>query len=492
MLSKNYLVVKTDENAPETTVVAKDENNSFLFQLQIKACSSGTPFYLDVKRFKGKSISFNDNEFIFDGETDYIPECDIEAQNYRPTMHYTVPYGWLNDPNGLIFANGKYHIFCQHNPLSTVWGNMHWHHSITEDFIHFEHLGDALFPDEEGTMFSGSAIKDINNVSSLGKDAILLFYTIASYSNETNQPKFSQGLAFSKDGINFEKYSANPIVPNIVGENRDPKVVFVPEMNTFVMALYLENNEYCLLKSDNLLNWQEFQRINIENDSECPDLYYLEDSKKWILSGASDYYIIGHFEKNGFVTEQNPVRYYQQLDERLSYAAQSFSGLNNRTLRLTWENINPENHQSFCGQLSLPMEMSLVSLQNGERRLKSTLCREIESRLKTVYKGCLGKFETHNPSFIADINYSDEDFSINIDETVLKISPKNNSITYKNKAIPLYLSGKRNIRIIVDKISIEILADDGLIFSCIKSICNKDKRTLNISGGKTEISVFEL
>ena len=208
IIKKNYLVAYTDENAPEREITAKDENENLLFKLNIRESKTGKPFYLDVERFKGKSVFFyqDDSEFCFDGETDDIPVPEDETQSFRPEMHYTVPYGWLNDPNGLFFKDGKYHIFCQHNPLATAWGNMHWFHSVTEDFINFEHIGDALFPDASGTMFSGSAICDEENVSGLGKGAILLYYTIAEYRNSSRAPEFSLGLAYSTDKIHFKKY----------------------------------------------------------------------------------------------------------------------------------------------------------------------------------------------------------------------------------------------------------------------------------------------
>ncbi|MBR6939579.1 MAG: glycoside hydrolase family 32 protein [Clostridia bacterium] len=489
IISKKYLSVFTSESAAEKQVTAKDKNGNLLFNLQIRPDKTGMPFYLDVERLKGKDVFFycEGNEFCFDGETDSISSFLDNSQSLRPLLHYTVPYGWLNDPNGLIFYEGNYHIFCQHNPLGTSWGNMHWHHSVTKDFIHFEHLGDALFPDETGTMFSGSAICDKNNVSGLGKNALLLYYTIAEYSGRHNQPEFSQGLAYSLDGMHFSKYKGNPVVPNIKGENRDPRVVFVPEINAYVMALYLEGDEYCLLKSDNLLNWKLFQRINIKSDGECPDLYYLSDGGKWILSGASDYYIVGHFEKCGFVPEQEPLRFYTETDGRHSYAAQSFSGTDTRVMRLSWENINPGDGQRFCGQLSVPMEMSLVTLPDGKMRLKASLCKELESKLVPCKKSD-GEYLIESGAYVADF-YFDESFTADIDGASLRVNVSNNTVSLGGNTVPLSLSGEKNLRLVVDTMSIEILADSGLIFSCVKNICKSGTRRLKIQSGNVETVV---
>ena len=493
LITKNYLMVLTDENAPEQTVVAKDSNGRLLFRLQIRHTTAGPPFYLDVKRLKGQSVSFScgESRFDFDGEADSMPAPAEQWQAQRPQMHYTVPYGWLNDPNGLIFYNGRYHLFCQHNPLGTAWGNMHWHHSVTTDFIRFEHLGDALFPDEKGTAFSGSAICDTNNVSGLGQNALLVYYTVAEYTDASRRPLFSQGLAYSVDGVHFTRYADNPVVPNIRGENRDPKVVFVPEADAYIMALYLENDEYGLLRSDDLLHWSLFQTISIAGDSECPDLYYLKDCGKWVLSGASDYYIVGRFEKERFVAEQEPHRWYRELDGRYSYAAQSFSGLGDSVLRLSWENIHPENGQCFCGQMSLPMEMSTVSLPDGTVRLKGCLFRKTEKQLATVYEGAVVDCVIEGASYIADLRF-DDDFTLSIDGTVLAISVKANTIALGDKTIPLSMTGKRNIRLMVDSMSVEILADDGLIFTCIRLVCSHHRRRLTALSGNASVTVRQI
>lgn len=490
VIKRKYLVVYTDEAAPEKHVTATDENGNLLFEMQARKSKAGKPFYLDVTRFIGQNVIFNcdGDEFHFDSEADSLPKPRNKAESFRPLLHYSVPYGWLNDPNGLIFLNGKYHIFCQHNPLGTGWGNMHWHHAVTTDFIHFDNLGDSLFPDETGTMFSGSAVCDTNNVTEIGKNAVLLYYTCASYSNDVG---FSQCLAYSDDAVNFKKYTGNPVVPNIIGENRDPKTVWVDEMGCYVTALYLDGNEYRLLKSDNLLDWTEFQSLQLPDDGECPDLYCIKENGKWIFSGASDYYLVGHFDKFGFVAEQKAYRHFLELDGRLSYAAQSFSGTDGRAIRLTWENISPGSSQCFCGQLSVPFEMSLATLDDGSMRLRSRILKEFEKSLVPIDFERRKQYIIPCPAFVADLEFDGEAFSVRIDETELVVSSAQNTITYNGASIPLTLSGKKSIRLIADRMSIEILADDGLIFSCIRSLSDKDSRTLMLSDGNINVKILK-
>ncbi len=141
---------------------------------------------------------------------------------YRPRLHFTSPFGWINDPNGLIFHDGKYHLFYQHNPADTCWNNMHWGHAVSSDLFHWQHLEEALFPDEFGTMWSGSALHK------QGKDGFYVFYTVAG-------DPFCQHIAYTKDGLRLQKQGE--ILPHIVETNRDPKVVRDKKREQFVMSL---------------------------------------------------------------------------------------------------------------------------------------------------------------------------------------------------------------------------------------------------------------
>lgn len=480
IIDKKFLMTYTAPNAPEKHVIAKDSDGRMLFQLDVRYAKDGNPFYLDVERFIGQDIILEakGRECVFFPADD----ASIPSSYLRPQLHYTVPYGWLNDPNGLIYTGGKYHIFCQHNPLGTAWGNMHWHHAVSSDLVSWEHYGDALFPDDMGTMFSGSAICDSNNASGLGQGTIILFYTIAEYSKRFHKPKFSQGIAYSVDGVNFVKYDKNPVVPNIKNENRDPKVVFVPEMGCYVMVLYLDGDEYCFLKSNDLLDWHRFQTISIPGEWECPDLYSLPDdngNKKWVLSGASDKYIVGHFDSTGFVAEQDMLQHYYQFCDRYSYAAQSFSGTGDRNVRVTWENINPDNN-AFCGQLSVPMDMSLVRTSDNLLRLKSSVSRELSDITHVVKIDEPREYIVDSAAFIADLALVG-DYSVDIDGTVFLISAKSNTIEYNGSVIPLTIGGDSSIRLIVDRMSIELLVDGGLVFSSVKALCPAEVRRIFVT-----------
>ena len=160
--------------------------------------------------------------------------------------------GWLNDPNGLVHYAGTYHMFYQHNPYGTEWGNMHWGHAVSRDLVHWRELPAALYPDAMGTMFTGCAVVDHHNSSGLGDGSqppIVLVYTAAG---EHARPRefYTQCLAFSADGgSTWHKYDGNPVLPHQVGQNRDPKVIWHPRSGRWVMALYLEHTAYALYTS---------------------------------------------------------------------------------------------------------------------------------------------------------------------------------------------------------------------------------------------------
>lgn len=157
---------------------------------------------------------------------------DSNREYYRPEYHFTPKYGWMNDPNGLFYLNGVYHLYFQYNPYASVWGNMHWGHATTKDFVHFEHHDVVLVPDELGVIYSGCIVIDKDNSSGFGANSILAFYTSARRDDYTDQHIC---IAVSTDGFNFKKYEKNPVVSYNFPDFRDPSVVrYKDQWNMFV------------------------------------------------------------------------------------------------------------------------------------------------------------------------------------------------------------------------------------------------------------------
>lgn len=349
---KKYLKLPLNNNSDKKQIVFKDSKDNVIQKIDAKIDESSPMYYnyLNISPYIGSYIDYTLEQ------TNELPESgSIYKEINRPQVRFSAKYGWLNDPNGLIYVNGTYHMFFQHNPAGTEWGNMHWGHAVSKDLLHWREIDIALFPDSMGTMFSGSAIYDENNVTGLGYP-ILLYYTAAG-------DPFTQCMAYSLDGgYTFVKYDKNPVIPHIIGGNRDPKVIYCDELSKYILVLYLDGNTFAFFTSDNLLDWNMTQKLDLPNDAECPDFYPLiiDSIRKWVFSGASDYYFVGDIVDGQFAPCQSLLRFHSGSD---NYASQTFSGIKGRTVRISWNRHSIQN-ECFNMHMSFPVELSLV--HNGD------------------------------------------------------------------------------------------------------------------------------
>ncbi len=306
-------------------------------------------------------------------------------ETHRPQFHFTSKKNWLNDPNGLVYFDGEYHLFFQHNPEGLLWGNMTWGHAVSPDMVHWTQLEHALHPDKLGTIFSGSAVIDWHNTSGLGEDntpPMVVFYTSAG----SDPVPFTQSIAFSNDhGRSWKKYEHNPILDHIVGENRDPKVLWDVESRQWLMALYLSKSDYAIYGSENLLKWKPICRLELPGVSECPDLFQLpldenQNDKHWIYWGANGSYVIGILEKGNFTPETGVLRAEWGPN---GYAAQTWSDIpkeDGRCLQISWMRGGKYPGMPFNQQMSFPVELSLKTTPSGNR-----LCRQPIREIANLY-----------------------------------------------------------------------------------------------------------
>ncbi|QTF91981.1 glycoside hydrolase family 32 protein [Halomonas sp. BM-2019] len=334
----------------------------------------------------------------------------------RPGLHFTPPEGWLNDPNGLVYFEGEYHLFYQYHPHDRVWGPMHWGHAVSRDLCHWEHLPVALSPDEAGMCFSGSAIVDWHDASGLfdGEPGLLAFYTEHRVPPEDpdslgQEPYIqAQCLAYSRDrGRSWQKYAGNPILESAeLRDFRDPKVLWHAPSRRWVMALAC-GQTIRFYRSENLLDWtlaSEFgdgQGAHTAHPWECPDLFELpvagagedEPASRWVLVvgigsseenpfGSFTQYFVGHFDGERFHNDQ-PGETVLMMDEgRDFYAVQSWSDIperDGRRLAIAWLNnwryANQIPEAGWRGAMSFPRELSLVATPEGVR-LRQAFARE--------------------------------------------------------------------------------------------------------------------
>lgn len=320
---------------------------------------------------------------------------------YRPQFHFTPPAQWMNDPNGLVYYEGEYHLFYQHNPADTVWGPMHWGHAVSKDLVNWQHLPIALYPDDNGTIFSGSAVIDWQNTAGFGAEAMVAIFT------QDNGSRQMQSLAYSTDkGRSWTKYEGNPVIkpPNNIKNFRDPKVFWYKDVDGgghWVMAVSA-GSIVLFYTSPDLKYWQSTGGFGLTQGATCgvwetPDLFELPvagtDETRWVLAvaigrcapagGSGIQYFVGDFDGQVFSNEN---------DEDLElwadwgadfYAPQTWNDApGSRRIWAAW--MNNWNYaqdiptSSWRGALTLPRELSLVETAEGIR-LRQDAIAELES-----------------------------------------------------------------------------------------------------------------
>lgn len=315
-------------------------------------------------------------------------EQDLAADPLRPQLHLTAKAGWINDPNGLSYRNGEWHVFCQHNPKGVQWGNMSWYHFVSRDLVRWTPLTDALTPDRLGAMFSGSAVTDTENTAGFGKGAHVLVYTAMS-----DAGKGAQCLAWSQDGRNYVKYEGNPVLPNITGGlDRDPRVLWHKPSKRWVMALYVEKGGRRLLDiftSPDLRKWELASEVPGGSPTgatgwlfECPGLEEIaiegEDRTAWVIWGADTiWYQVGEFDGRKFTPldprveggVQMPVGRDRGGNNAAFYAAQTFTGVS-RCIWVPWFRNEYREGAAYRHCLGIPQELTLRRTADGLRLVR--------------------------------------------------------------------------------------------------------------------------
>ena len=482
------------------------KNNKVLFWFDIKLVSDSNDYevFLDLKKYLGENLVIEYEgkgtttlDGIFLSKTPIVT-YDLYKETLRPQFHFSSRRGWNNDPNGLFYYDGYYHLLYQHNPYSTDSnGNLHWGHAISKNLINWSELPIALYPDKLGTISTGSSVVDYNNTSGLGKNnnpAIVSIYTSghASYSKE-----FTQCIAFSNDGgWNWEKFKGNPVMGHIIGKNRDPKVFWHDDTNKWIMVLYLDKSDYGIFSSNNLINWVFLSKFTLNRATECPELFPLNvdcnvNDKKWVFCGANSTYSIGSFDGNIFLPEQENKKL--QLNGN-SYAAQTWSNIPNndgRRIQISWmRQILP--NMPFGQFMSFPHSLTLTR-KNDEIYIKAKPIEEINLLYNTKWNISLKELTQNSPieaditSELYDIELeyqmrNSEKVAIDLRGIRIWYSKTYETLFCGTYSVPLKLKdGKFNLRVLVDKASIEIYADDGTIMVAIGVILEKENKKIVIS-----------
>ena len=383
----------------------------------------------------------------------------------------------------MVFFNGEYHLFFQHNPYGWAWGNMHWGHAVSRDLLHWQELGDKLAPDPFGPMFSGSAVVDWNNTSGFGKPGkppLVLIYTAAG--NPT-----VQCIAHSTDGRNFTKYSGNPVIPQVTGGNRDPKVMWHETSKKWVLVLYVElpnrGHTVHFYTSPNLKEWTLASVTDGIRGSnylfECPDFFELPvdgdpKNRRWVLLGANSEYGVGTFDGTRFTPEHSRLPGHRGQG---FYAPQTFSDVpstDGRRIQIGWYQTETKG-MSFNQAMTIPLELRLTATPEGPRMTFNPV-RELESLRngKFLFDGKVVSPGEPNPlakaraelvELRAEFEPGNAEVTFTVRGATITYDPRKQEIIVNGHRAPAPLrNGRQRLTIYADRTGLEVFASDGLTY----------------------------
>ena len=394
-----YLVLRIQEEQDEAQVLLSTGSKDDTW-MDVRLAQNGTDYYVPFALGNGKTatvkiLGLKKNALAINLMRLSDTFDTTNTDYYRPSYHFTPLYGWMNDPNGMVYKDGEYHLYFQYNPYGSKWGNMHWGHAVSRDLIHWEHLDPAIARDPVGHIFSGSSVVDKKNTAGFGKDAIIAIYT----NNSVNHDEV-QCIAYSNDnGRTFTKYEGNPVLTPFDGlkDFRDPKVFWYEKDKCWFMIVSADK-ETRFYKSKNLKKWDYVSAFGKGLGQqpcqyECPDFFQLpvngdEKNKKWVMTmninpgcwfgGSATEYFVGDFDgKNFTCPDANEVKWLDWGKDH--YATVTFSNTGSRVLAITWmsnwqyANLTPFKQNR--GANGLPRELKLYE-KNGKYYISEDVAPE--------------------------------------------------------------------------------------------------------------------
>ena len=441
-------------------------------------------------------------------------------EQYRPLYHHTPAYGWMNDPNGMFFKDGVWHLYFQHNPYGSQWENMTWGHSTSTDLIHWTFQGDPVQPDAWGAIFSGSSVVDKNNTAGFGENAIVALYTSAG-ENQT------QSMAYSTDnGKTFTKYDGNPIITSNVPDFRDPHMFWNEDIKKWNMIL-AAGQQMNIYSSDNLKDWKFESSFGAEYGShggvwECPDLMKMKvrgtDKEKWMLvcninpggpsGGSATQYFVGDFDGHKFTCESKPEVTKWMDYGKDHYATVTFDNApNGRHVALAWmsnwQYANQVPTMQYRSANSIPRDLGLFEYK-GNTYCSVTPSEEITAARskkpsKSLSEACEMVVNLKGDATITLSNskgekvvmtYKAKDETFSMDRTLSGKTDFSSDFAAITTA-PVY--GKMNkLRIFIDKSSIEVFDNDGKMAMTNLVFPTKPYDKVTIKGKTKKYAVYKL
>ena len=527
-----YLWLPIQESAPEGKLqvivsnVAQMEQNvrfarekvDYYVALDMQPWLGANGLSVVIQNVPKGSVCFSKIKQNDDKQYMLIPE------KYRPSYHHAPERGWMNDPNGLFFKDGVWHLYCQYNPYGSMWGNMHWAHSTSTDLVHWQQQPVALAPDAWGTMFSGSCVVDHNNTAGFGKDAIISMYT-SSRPTPFGGDVQAQCIAYSNDGgKTFTKYVGNPVITDEKKDFRDPHVFWNEEAGFWNMIL-AAGQEMQIFSSSNLKDWKLESSFGHEYGNhggvwECPDLMKMKvrgtDQEKWMLicninpggpfGGSATQYFIGQFDGHKFTCEDEPSETKWMDYGKDHYATVTFDNApEGRRCAIAWmsnwQYANQVPTMQFRSANSIVRDLGLFEY-NGETYCSVTPAREMDSirgqRISHPTETCEIVVSLKGDAQLTLRNSKDEKVVITYDEAEQTIDfdrRRSGDVSFSD-AFPCSVSSPtygevKTLRIFIDRCSIEIFDGDGK-FSLTNLVFPSEAYNKIAVKGKAKTTVYNL
>lgn len=519
-LEKPFLNFPVKNGAPKKWVtLLVDGKELHRFDIELADGEPDWWAFFDAAPLRGKTVTVKVDKLAdtstglrsIDQTVEIKDAQDLYREPLRPQFHFTSRRGWLNDPNGLVYYEGEYHLFYQHNPYGWGWGNMHWGHAVSKDLVHWQELPVALYPDQHGTMFSGSAVVDWNNTAGFQagpEPALVAMFTAAG-------KPFTQGLAYSNDrGRTWTKYEKNPVLGHIAAENRDPKVVWYAPENKWVMSLYLDHNDFAIFSSTDLKRWEKLSDFKLEGDAECPNFFPLPlngntNDQRWVFFGANGVYSVGKFDGKNFKPEGRPQRLQ---NGNCWYASQVFSDIparDGRCILVPWGRL-PDGEifrgMKFNQLMGLPVELVLRSAGSGDPIVEVNPVKELMTLRQRTHV-------ISPPLLTADANPLAEIKSELVEiEAIFKVAGAG-EINFELRGVPVTYNsasrklsclghqallepqdGKISLRIFVDRCTVDIFGAAGRLYMPMVAKMTPENQVLKLSckGGAVAVESLKV
>ena len=508
---EKYLLLPVQEKEDFAGVAMLNGSNEVMKRFNVRLAVDKVDYFVPVVISEGTllDITFHGDrrttgaikDFVCWREMKYTNTFDTaNREHFRPIYHHTPLYGWMNDPNGMFYKDGVWHLYYQYNPYGSQWENMTWAHSTTRDLVNWEAQPLAIEADGLGTIFSGSCVTN-------GKE-VVAFYTSAGHHQ-------TQSMAISKDnGLTFEKFSGNPIVTSDLPDFRDPKVFWNEDINAWNLIL-AAGQEMRIYSSKDLKNWKYESSFGLEYGNhggvwECPDLFKIDG--KWVLicninpggpfGGSATQYFVGDFDGKKFACESMPKVTKWMDYGKDHYATVSFyNAPDNRRVVLAWmsnwQYANQVPTKQFRSANSIPRDLGLF--RHGEETYVSVVpSKEMlavrGAKQKKPVEACEIVVDTKNNCEVVLSNAKGEQVVMTYDgqkQTFSMDRTKSGDVSF-SEAFPCVTDAPtygqiKQLRIFVDRCSIEAFDSEGKMAMTNLVFPSEPYNMIKVKGGKATI-----